>query len=199
MIKARLSWWRLFVDIRLPSYVGLHVQLLLTADRLAMLVFTFRYTRRCSRSNWDLNWDNCYNCSIVLQDFGVVLPQKVLAPGTPIGPVTEKAAAEFGLRRDCQIIAGTTDSVAAFLAADTREEGMAVTSLGSTLAVKLLSKNRIEEFSCGVYSQRLEDVWLVGKVVCFANHPTSLSLSDYSWLTEIHWLLTWSLSIIKIC
>ena len=84
------------------------------------------------------------------------------------------------------MIAGTTDSVAAFLAADTREEGMAVTSLGSTLAVKLLSKNRIEEFSCGVYSQRLEDVWLVGKLFCFANCRYPISLFDYSWLTETH-------------
>ena len=52
------------------------------------------------------------------------------------------------------------DSVAAFIAADTREEGVAVTSLGSTLAVKLLSKKRIDEFKCGVYSQRLGDFQL---------------------------------------
>ena len=63
------------------------------------------------------------------------------------------------------------DSVAAFLAADTREEGVAVTSLGSTLAVKLLSKDRIEAFSCGVYSQRLEDVWLVG---AYDHKPSSV-------------------------
>ena len=124
-----------------------------------------------------------------------MLPQKVLAPGTPIGPVTEQAAAEFGLRRDCQMIAGTTDSVAAFLAADTREEGMAVTSLGSTLAVKLLSKNRIEEFSCGVYSQRLEDVWLVGKLLSYAYIqnflacksawvPAIIALNDQDMLTD---------------
>lgn len=56
------------------------------------------------------------------------------------------------------------DSVAAFIAADTREEGVAVTSLGSTLAVKLLSKKRIDAFKCGVYSQRLGDVWLAGKL-----------------------------------
>ena len=83
------------------------------------------------------------------------------------------------------------DSVAAFLAADTREEGVAVTSLGSTLAVKLLSKDRIEAFSCGVYSQRLEDVWLVGAYnhipfsapsVCFTKDIWRMILPlDYRW------------------
>ncbi|KAK3006754.1 hypothetical protein RJ639_016195 [Escallonia herrerae] len=37
-----------------------------------------------------------------------------------------------------------------------------VTSLGSTLAIKLLSTNRIEDARFGVYSHRLDDKWLVG-------------------------------------
>lgn len=37
-----------------------------------------------------------------------------------------------------------------------------VTSLGSTLAVKLLSTSRIDDARYGVYSHRLDDKWLVG-------------------------------------
>lgn len=37
-----------------------------------------------------------------------------------------------------------------------------MTSLGSTLAIKLLSNNRIEDARFGVYSHRLDDKWLVG-------------------------------------
>lgn len=37
-----------------------------------------------------------------------------------------------------------------------------MTSLGSTLAIKLLSNNRIEDARYGVYSHRLDDKWLVG-------------------------------------
>lgn len=34
--------------------------------------------------------------------------------------------------------------------------------MGSTLAIKLLSTNRIEDARFGVYSHRLDDKWLVG-------------------------------------
>lgn len=37
-----------------------------------------------------------------------------------------------------------------------------MTSLGSTLAIKLLSNTRIEDARFGVYSHRLDDKWLVG-------------------------------------
>lgn len=37
-----------------------------------------------------------------------------------------------------------------------------VTSLGSTLALKLLSTSRVDDARFGVYSHRLGDKWLVG-------------------------------------
>lgn len=37
-----------------------------------------------------------------------------------------------------------------------------VTSLGSTLAIKLLSTKRVDDARYGVYSHRLDDKWLVG-------------------------------------
>ncbi len=90
-----------------------------------------------------------------------VLP-KVLIPGTPVGEVTAEIAQRFGLRRDCVVCAGTTDSIAAFLASGARSPGEAVTSLGSTLVLKLLSRTRVEDNRYGIYSHRLGDLWLTG-------------------------------------
>jgi D-ribulokinase len=70
-----------------------------------------------------------------------------------------------GLSRNCVVSTGTTDSIAAFLAARTTEPGRAVTSLGSTLALKLVSQVRVDDARFGVYSHRLDGGgrrWLVG-------------------------------------
>eukprot|EP00322_Chrysochromulina_rotalis_P020164 CAMPEP_0115890060 /NCGR_PEP_ID=MMETSP0287-20121206/33154_1 /TAXON_ID=412157 /ORGANISM="Chrysochromulina rotalis, Strain UIO044" /LENGTH=201 /DNA_ID=CAMNT_0003346815 /DNA_START=18 /DNA_END=623 /DNA_ORIENTATION=- len=48
-------------------------------------------------------------------------------------------ASKYGLPAECMVVGGTTDSIAAFLAAGASDIGDAVTSLGSTLAIKLLS------------------------------------------------------------
>lgn len=87
---------------------------------------------------------------------------KVLAPGTPVGTVSAEIALAFGLRRDCYVCAGTTDSIAAFLASGASSPGTAVTSLGSTLVLKLLSRTRVEDAQYGIYSHRLGDLWLTG-------------------------------------
>ncbi|MEG4234392.1 FGGY-family carbohydrate kinase [Microcoleus sp. Pol11C3] len=89
------------------------------------------------------------------------LPQ-VVAPGTPVGKVTVELGERFGFPRDCMICAGTTDSIAAFLASGVNSPGEAVTSLGSTLAVKLLSHTRVDDSTYGIYSHKLGDLWLVG-------------------------------------
>jgi sugar (pentulose or hexulose) kinase len=68
------------------------------------------------------------------------------------------------------------DSIAAFLAADVSEPGAAVTSLGSTLAVKLLSDTRVDQASYGIYSHRLGDLWLVGERV--SSHAARSAVSS---------------------
>jgi len=89
------------------------------------------------------------------------LPQ-VVAPGTPVGEVRAQVGDRFGFPRDCMVCAGTTDSIAAFLASGINLPGEAVTSLGSTLAVKLLSHTRVDDSRYGIYSHKLGDLWLVG-------------------------------------
>ncbi len=86
----------------------------------------------------------------------------VLVPGTPTREVTAEIAARFGIRRDCLVCAGTTDSIAAFLASGACSPGVAVTSLGSTLVLKLLSHTRVENAKYGIYSHRLGNLWLTG-------------------------------------
>jgi D-ribulokinase len=90
-----------------------------------------------------------------------LLPQ-VLAPGESIETILPQVALALGLNADCIVRAGTTDSIAAFMASEAYNPGAAVTSLGSTLAIKLLSRVRVDEPKYGIYSHRYGDLWLVG-------------------------------------
>ena len=90
------------------------------------------------------------------------LPQ-VLQPGAPAGLVAAAVCSETGLPVNVQLHAGTTDGVAAFLASGARRPGDAVTSLGSTLIVKLCSSSQVDSRPHGVYSHRLDAKrWLAG-------------------------------------
>ena len=86
----------------------------------------------------------------------------VYAPGDRFGQVSATASDGYGLPLHCTVMAGTTDSIAAFLASGARSPGEAVTSLGSTLVIKLLSQTRVDDSRYGIYSHRLGDLWLVG-------------------------------------
>ncbi|WP_421854953.1 FGGY-family carbohydrate kinase [Oricola sp.] len=90
-----------------------------------------------------------------------VLPN-VGAPGSDLGPIRPGLADELGLSREAMVRRGTTDSIAAFLAAADPVPGVAVTSLGTTLAVKLMSEVRIDDPEIGLYSHRIGGAWLAG-------------------------------------
>lgn len=90
-----------------------------------------------------------------------LLPQ-VLAPGAPVGPLQGALARRWGLRDGVQVAAGTTDGVAAFLATGAAAPGDAVTSLGSTLVLKIVSAGPVGDPASGVYSHRLGAHWLPG-------------------------------------
>ena len=86
----------------------------------------------------------------------------VHAPGESVGCINAETAKTFGLSPKTQVVAGTTDGVAAFLAAGPSQVGDGVTSLGSTLVLKLLSNKPLFSVEHGVYSHRLGKRWLVG-------------------------------------
>ena len=83
-------------------------------------------------------------------------------PGEPLGSVAPAVAAELGIRSSCLVAAGTTDSIAGFLATGAGRMADAVTSLGTTLAVKLVSSRPIFSPAHGIYSHRLGQDYLVG-------------------------------------
>jgi sugar (pentulose or hexulose) kinase len=87
---------------------------------------------------------------------------KVLVPGAEIGTITPEMARRTGLPEATRIHAGTTDGVAAFIATRASVPGEAVTSLGTTLVVKLLSERPIFAAGQGIYSHRLGEKWLAG-------------------------------------
>ena len=103
----------------------------------------------------------CWPAWVMQLPHSNLLPH-VLAPGTFISQISPTVAAHFKLNPACTIHAGTTDSIAAFIAADVHEPGAAMTSLGSTIVLKFLSKLRIEDTRYGVYSHRYGDLWLAG-------------------------------------
>ncbi|MEW5756406.1 MAG: FGGY-family carbohydrate kinase [Pseudomonadota bacterium] len=87
---------------------------------------------------------------------------RVVEPGSVLGPVTREIATRFGFSSHTQVVAGTTDSTAAFIATGAHEPGEAVTSLGSTLVMKVISQRPIFAPEYGIYSQPLGDLWLAG-------------------------------------
>ena len=119
-----------------------------------------------------------------LQQLAAALPDRVVEPGEDVAMMLDTVSEALGMQKQqCIVTGGTTDSIAAFLAAsssagasmsssDSEHEGSssssemqvgdAVTSIGSTLAVKLMSEKRIDNSEYGVYSHRLNGKWLVG-------------------------------------
>jgi xylulokinase len=100
-----------------------------------------------------------------------VIPLQVVSPGQPIGTISSEMSELLGLPKNTVLVGGTTDSNAAFFAAAGTKPsfGTAVTSLGSTLAMKQLSQTYVEDADRGVYSHRFptfsnekEQAWLVG-------------------------------------
>jgi sugar (pentulose or hexulose) kinase len=90
-----------------------------------------------------------------------ILPE-VVTPGSTMANVKPALIEKYSLAENCVVIAGTTDSNAAVLATGANQIGDAVTSLGSTLVIKLFSDRPLFAPEYGIYSHRLNNHWLVG-------------------------------------
>jgi xylulokinase len=102
-----------------------------------------------------------WHADIDTPGFTQLLPT-IVAPGTPIAKLQRRISRHYNINANCTIHAGTTDSIAAFKAARATHVGMAVTSLGSTLTLKLLSQQYVASPEHGVYSHKFGSLWLVG-------------------------------------
>ena len=87
---------------------------------------------------------------------------RVIPAGQLMGKISPQAAKSFCLPDSINIIAGTTDSLAAFIATGASQPGDGVTSLGSTLVLKMISQRPIYNAGMGIYSHRLGEHWLAG-------------------------------------
>ena len=106
----------------------------------------------------------------------------VVPAGTTTSTIARCRASALGLAADVVIVAGTTDGCAAFLAAGAGRCGDAVTSLGTTLVLKLLSDRPLFDPSLGVYSHRIDNVWLVGG----ASNSGGAAIAKHFCLDRIH-------------
>ena len=84
-------------------------------------------------------------------------------PGDRVATIAPAIARQTGLPPTTRLHAGTTDSIAAFLASGASQPGDAVTSLGSTLVLKLCTQHPVASVEYGIYSHRLDETrWLAG-------------------------------------
>jgi D-ribulokinase len=97
-------------------------------------------------------------------DIDAMLLPEVTAPGDVIGTVSAESAKLFGLPPDVEIVAGTTNGVAAFLSAGITEPGQGVTVLGHTLALGALTTRPVTSRKHGVFSHLLGRYWLAGGI-----------------------------------
>ena len=154
---AKLFWWQQQTIFSQAAY------LLHQADWLGFLLhgkLGISDYHNALKLGYDV--DNfCYPSWLENLNCRDLLPQ-IVAPGSAIAQIQPQISDRFGLPHDCLVRAGTTDSIAAFLASGANQPGEAVTSVGSTLVLKLLSTTKVENSSYGIYSHRLGDLWLTG-------------------------------------
>ena len=87
----------------------------------------------------------------------------VVAPGDAVGGVCSQAAAGCGLPSGLEVVAGTTDGTAGFLASGATQPGDDNTSLGTTLIFKRSALEPAVDVLGQVYSHKLPgDLWLPG-------------------------------------
>ena len=89
----------------------------------------------------------------------------VFSPSTAVGSVTRSIGESYGFQPSCRLYTGTTDGMAAFVAAsglDNLVSGTAVTSLGTTMVLKAITPVRVNVPKFGIYSHKLFGNWVAG-------------------------------------
>ena len=115
----------------------------------------------CLKTGYDAEFTTWPEWLSSLLDNKKMLPE-VVPPGTPIGVLEPSLSQRWGLPEELILVAGTTDSTAAVLATGAHQTGTGITSLGSTLVVKILAEHPVSAPRYGVYSQPYGSLWLVG-------------------------------------
>jgi sugar (pentulose or hexulose) kinase len=141
-----------------------HAHALHQADWIANQLlgkFGFSDENNCLKLGYDPVLQ-CWPDWLAQLNFPLRLLPQVKPAGQSFGYIAAKIAHDLQLPPNLKIIAGTTDSIAAFIATGAKKIGDAVTSLGSTLTIKILAQQPIYAPEMGIYSHRLANKWLVG-------------------------------------
>ncbi|CAA6825002.1 MAG: Carbohydrate kinase, FGGY family [uncultured Thiotrichaceae bacterium] len=123
------------------------------------------YNRSDENNALKLGYDcsnNCWPAWLAQLGLDVTSLPVVNKPGDYVAPVLNDVANDLGLYQGLIILAGTTDSIAAFNATGVAQTGIGVTSLGSTLVIKMMADKPIVDTQRGVYSHQFNNQWLVG-------------------------------------
>ena len=158
---ARLEWlWRELGPAALAGARPMH-----QADWLVERLLGRR--RACGATDWHnalksgADPSRCAWSPVAAQRAYAARLPRIVAPGTRLGRIDPALALALGISPRLRVLAGTTDANAAFLAAGASRAGQALSTLGSTLVLKVLSRRRVDAPSCGVYSHRFGSAWLV--------------------------------------
>lgn len=114
---------------------------------------------------------------------------RVVPVATLIASLDPAVARSWGWPDSVEVVAGTTDSTAGFIATGADRTGTAVTALGSTLVLKVLSDTPVFAAQHGIYSHRLGDRWLVGGAsnaggAVLAQHFSACDIRRFSRLVD---------------
>lgn len=119
------------------------------------------------------DWNNCLKLGYDAERLcwpdwvaGLIPPNvrlpAVRAPGATVAMLSDSVASALNWPIPVRVLAGTTDSTAAVIATGAAVPGDAVTCLGSTLVLKVVSERPVTAAAYGIYSHRFGDAWLVG-------------------------------------
>ncbi|WP_130537389.1 hypothetical protein [Thiomicrorhabdus indica] len=122
--------------------------------------------------------------NVFSQEMPMAQLPKALPAGNILGKVKDTIIRAIGFSKNCVLHAGTTDSIAGFLATGANQVGDATSSLGSTLAIKQLTEKPFFSFEHGIYSHKIHSIWLLGGA---SNGGGQVLLNYYS-LQEVQFL-----------
>ncbi len=164
---SRLLW--LLKNEPNPLHAHAHAHALHQADFILGKLsnnFAFSDENNCLKLGYDII-NRCWpEAEFTELGINLTLLPKVHPMGKCVSKIDDRIASSLGLSTNVQLVSGTTDSIAAFIATGVNQVGDAVTSLGSTLVVKQISDKPFFAPEFGVYSHRFnlngKDKWLVG-------------------------------------
>lgn len=106
--------------------------------------------------------NHCWPDWLLQLDFPQQCLPEVHSPGHIVATILPAIAKKMGFSRSLKLCAGTTDSTAASIASGATAPGEAITSLGSSLVMKVITEQPVFNRKYGVYSQPFREHWLVG-------------------------------------